>query len=110
MAEKAFATGSPVVDERGSLFVDWGSIPSGDTGKPFIFPEYPDKTIQRYAGTGTVTVEGSMDGTTYGALHDPQGVAISLADAAPVVIAENPRYIRVSVSGAAASVAVTGAR
>lgn len=66
---------------------------------------YVDITVQA-TGSGTVTVEGSNDGTNWVALKDPTGAAISLAAGsnAMAVLLEHPVLIRPVVAGGTATI------
>lgn len=66
---------------------------------------YAHRTAQRISGTGTYTVEGSNDGTTWGAL--PTAVS-AIATGAITILAGNPRFLRITVASAAATVAIYG--
>jgi hypothetical protein len=80
-----------------------------ENGIGFEAWEFPDKTITVY-GTGTVTVEGSPDGTNgWVGLKDQAGAAISLvvaASGAAALILENPKYMRVVNNNATGVLAV----
>jgi hypothetical protein len=84
----------------------WQTMLNGDTGSGVKIGRYPDKTVQ-VVGTfgvgGTVAIEGSNDGTNWGALHDPQGTAIAIQDLEPILIAESPLYIRPNVTAGTGS-------
>jgi hypothetical protein len=71
---------------------------------------YSDITVQA-VGSGTVTIEGSNDGTNWVALKDLAGAAISLAAGsnAMSVILEHPFFIRCVVAGGTATVMALGA-
>lgn len=108
MAEKAIE--SDVINEDGVRVVDWGTVPSGDTGKKLLAGGW-SWTFQRVAGTGTVVVQGSNDGTTFGALHASAGGAdISMGDAEPISPLERPLYLRPSVSANSADVIAVGVK
>lgn len=78
------------------------------TGDPVRVPEFPDRTVMAH-GSGTIAVEGSMDGTNWAQLRDHDGVAISaLAVNDPRIILENTRYMRVVVTGGTATVTIVG--
>ncbi len=70
---------------------------------------WPDRTIQAF-GSGTVTLEGSPDGTHWVALSDQDNVAISIAAASQEIafVLENPRYIRAVVAGGTSLVVISG--
>jgi hypothetical protein len=94
----------------GALIVTYAALAS-ESGEAFESYKWPDKTVQAY-GTGTVTVEGSNDGTHWVALNDLSGSPISLAAAssAASVILENPIHMRATVSGGTALVVITASR
>jgi hypothetical protein len=95
--------------QRDRLLVNYPQLTT--TGDMFEGWEYPDKTIQA-SGTGTVTLQGSNDGTNFVALNDIAGVAISLAaasNAASVVLA-NPKWMRAVCAGGTAAVTITCAK
>lgn len=89
----------------------WTYTDLNTTGTAFEGWMFPDKTIQA-TGTGTVTFEGSPNGTDFAALNDTSGAAISLTasseDAA--VVLENTKWFRAIVAGGTATVVITGAR
>ena len=95
-------TVTPVISLQGdgSILVVWSGLSgSGDDGAPVELPEHPDKTVQidgTNTGSPTVEMRGSLDGTTYVALTDGQGNAITKSLSAPSIeaIAENPRYTK----------------
>lgn len=84
---------------------------AAENGDAFEAFEFPDKTIQA-SGTGTVTVQGSADGTNWVALKDNLGVAISLGAATndSAVIAQNPKLMRAVNAGGSSLVVIQGAR
>ncbi len=63
----------------GELFVWQWTLASGDTADPISFAEYSDRSVQIEGddGGGTTTIEGTLDGTNYKVLTDPQGNALS---------------------------------
>lgn len=75
------------------------------TGVQGTVARYTDITIQA-TGTGTVTIEGSNNGTNWVALNDTSGAAISLAAASNAmgVLKEHPYYIRPVVAGGTATI------
>jgi hypothetical protein len=88
---------------------------TGETGNGIAtdFSRYHNrKNVQRLGGTGTVTVEGSNDGTNWIALNNTANptAAISLATGtnAAAGILEEPRYLRAVVAGGTATVTIIG--
>ncbi len=86
----------------GVFVASWTGLLNGDTGVGIGMGKFPDKTVQAvgpFGTAGAVTIEGSNDGgTTWGVLHDPQGVDISIGDTQPIVIAESPLLMRPDVT------------
>jgi hypothetical protein len=96
-----------VTNDKGQMVATFVDTAGGGTSKIVYTGDFPIKSVQRISGTGTYTVEGSMDGTTFGAL----GTAISAkGDAAIYPIPENPLYLRVTIAAAAATVVISGAK
>jgi hypothetical protein len=92
------------------VLITWTGLLNGDTGSPVEGVDYSDRTVQ-ISGTfgtgGSVTVEGSNDGSNYLALTDPQGNAITKTAAALEVIEEGPRYGRPNVTAGDGSTSLT---
>lgn len=104
MAEVAAAVtilGNAKPQNGSALVVLWEALANGDTGAPIDYTAFPDRSVQ-IVGTfgvgGSVTIEGSNDGTNFVALTDPQGNAITKTAAGLEAIAELPRYIRPNVT------------
>ena len=85
--------------------VSWAAIGDSDTCTAVAFSGASDKTVQINGtfGSATIVIQGSIDGTNYVTLTDPQGNALSKTSAAIETIMENVRYIRPSTSGGTAS-------
>ncbi len=99
------ATRDAIIDgptNDGVFVASWTGLLNTDTGVGIGMAKFPDKTVQvvgPFGTGGTVTIEGSNDGgTTWGVLHDPQGVDIAIQDSLPIVIAESPLLMRPDVS------------
>lgn len=94
-------------DEQDYAVAQW--VGETGTGGAVNMARWPDKTVQA-TGTGTVTVEGSMDGTNWTPLNDQAAAAVSLAAASDEmnVILENPIFIRVVNAGGTATVTILG--
>lgn len=82
---------------------------AAQNGDAFQLDNFPTKTIQA-SGTGTVTIEGSNDGTNYVALKDTAGVAISLAAASNAIsrCSDNPKFMRAVNAGGSSLVVIIG--
>lgn len=70
-------------------------------GLPARFVGSGDRTFQVFGtfGGGTVALQGSIDGTNWAALKDPQGDAIGLTAAGIVSVMECPTWVRPFTSG-----------
>lgn len=79
----------------------WDGLLNGDVGAAVEIPDFSDKTVT-FEGTfgtgGTIVFQGSNDGSNWYSLTDGQGNAISKTAAGIEAVAENPRYIRPSVT------------
>jgi hypothetical protein len=101
----------PIVAEfRDRMLITYGSVSvlGNETGDSVEAWEYPDKTIDVF-GTGTVTVEGSPDGTNWLGLKDQTGTLISIVVAAAsgrAFILENTKFIRAKNTSATGVLAV----
>lgn len=70
-------------------------------GNPARFVGSGDRTFQAlgtFGAGGTITLEGSLDGTNWAVLNDSAGNAISLTEAGIVSVAECPTWTRPKVS------------
>lgn len=95
----------------GEMFVWQWTLATGDTADPISFAEYSDRSVQIEGddGGGTTTIEGTLDGTNYKVLTDPQGNALSFT-AVNIIeqISEATVYIKpVLTGGAAGEITVT---
>lgn len=100
---------APNGNSNGAL-ITWALLANGDTGSPVEGVDFADRTVQ-IGGTfgvgGSVTLEGSNDGTTYFALTDPQGNAVTKTAAGLEVLEESPRYIRPNVTAGDGTTSLT---
>lgn len=80
--------------------ITW-TLASGDTATPVSFAEYTDRAVQITGddGGGTVTMAGSLDGSNYVTLTDPQGNALSFTTTAIEQIAEATIWIMPVLTG-----------
>lgn len=88
------------------VIVTWTGLTTSDTGAPVKLARFSDKTVHVKSGGGagfgsgaTVVIQGSNDGVTWVTLNDVFENPISIGSEAIAAIAENPFYIRPSVSG-----------
>lgn len=91
-------------------FVSWTPLLNGDSGAPYAMPGFADRAVQ-IAGTfgagGTVVIEGTIDGTNYVTLNDPQGVAISKTAAGLSEISQIVKLIRPRVTAGDGTTSIT---
>jgi len=95
---------------RGTEVIQYGPMGTGDTTTPFEAPNFGDKTVTLSGtfGTETVSIQGANEGDTvataanFTTLHnakDGNPLAFTVADIAQIL--ENPRYIKVLITGGA---------
>lgn len=79
---------------NGVQLAKWLDLDAGDSGKPIALAGWPDKTVQVIGGT-TVDFQGSMDGgTTWVAVSEPDGTALTGVGPGMYVIRDNPTLLR----------------
>lgn len=84
-----------------ALFV-WAALDLDDSGIPIECVDYSDRTVAitgTFGAAGSITMQGSNDNTTWFALTDPQGNAVTKTAAAMELLMEAPLYIRPLVTG-----------
>lgn len=77
--------------------VKWEGLLNGDDGTPVEMGAWPDRSVQvigTFGTGGSVSLEGSNDGTTWKALTDPQGNATTFTAAGIEAITELTWKIR----------------
>lgn len=88
--------------QRHAMQVSWGPLVSGDDGASVELPSnYQDRTVQIVAtfGDGTVTLQGSNDGSNFVTLKDINGTTISKTAAALEQVGVNSRHVKPAFSG-----------
>lgn len=99
-----------LVDYNRVTIVTWTGLLNSDDGAPIEQPSFADRTVA-FTGTfgvgGTVQVEGSIDGTNYFVLTDPQGNNISKTAAGLESVSEAVRYIRPKVTAGDGTTSLT---
>lgn len=88
----------------------WTGLDSDDSGSPIECVDYTDRTVAitgTFGSGGSVTLQGSNDGTTWFALTDPQGNAITKTAAAMELVIEAPVYIRPLVTAGDGTTSLT---
>ena len=97
---------------RSLRVVSWAPMVNGDVGSAtsFFLAHYRDRAVQVFGtfGTGgTVTMQGSMDGTNWATLHDPQGNALTFTAAGIKEVAEVCPYVRPSITAGDGTTSLT---
>ena len=80
----------------------WAAMANGDTGQAVELPWYADRTVQvigTYGASGKARIEGSLNGTDWATLSDPQGADLDISSVSQSIatVTELTRYIRPSV-------------
>lgn len=88
----------------------WPAMQSGDDGQPIELANFADRSVQvvgDFGVGGNVRIEGSLDGTNYATLTDPQGNALDITTAKIEAITELVRWIRPRVTAGDGSTNLT---
>jgi hypothetical protein len=93
-----------------SCLLSWAGLDSDDSGAPADMIDFPSMTVAvtgTFGSGGSVTLQGSLDGTNYFALTDAQGNAITKTAAGIEEVVEAPRYVRPSVTAGDGTTSLT---
>lgn len=85
----------------GFVIATWTGLDADDAGAGLILGGSYELTVQAtgtFGAGGNVALQGSNDGTTWGAMPNPGGTTIGLGDAVPDFCAIRPRYVRPKVT------------
>ena len=77
--------------------VTWTGLLNGDDGSSWEGPDCADRSVAvtgTFGTGGSITIQGSNDGTNWFALTDPQGNAITKTAAALEQITEITKFVR----------------
>ena len=92
------------------VIVTWPNLANGDDGKPIELANFADRSVQvtgEFGIGGLVRIEGSINGTDYAPLTDPQGNNLDINTAKIEAVAELVRWIRPRVTAGDGSTAIT---
>jgi hypothetical protein len=93
-----------------SKLVTWTGLLNTDDGAPADWVDYSDRCLQ-VAGTfgagGSVTIQGSNDGTNWASLADPQGNALVFTSQRIEQALELPRFVRPLVTAGDGTTSLT---
>jgi hypothetical protein len=86
-----------------TTLITWAGLTqaSADVGDGAMTNKYPERTVQAigtFGVGGSMALQGSNDGTNWGALKDAYGVLIALTTSVPVAIGDNPLFIRPAIT------------
>lgn len=103
MANKIPVVNRAVQSAQSVAKVTW-NLTDTDVGLPIELTDHSDRSVQVDGafGGGTVTLEGSNDGTNWFTLRDPQGTALSFTTAALKQVMETTLFTRANLTGGAA--------
>jgi len=83
------------------MYTTWSGLLNGDSGTPYSMPGFADRAFQItgvFGVGGSISIEGSLNGTSYIVLTDPQGNALTKTAAAIEQISEIVKFIRPNVT------------
>ena len=105
MAARDFAVLPAFATLNNAIVGQWSGIVNGDTLNPLALPNYRDKSVsvEGTMGPATLTIQGSLDGTNWYTLNDPQGTVLTFVTATKRIEAVEQgaiAYIRGVLSGA----------
>lgn len=96
MATRTVSVNAFVENQQVTVFT-WTGLLNGDDGSPVDWAVWPDRSVQ-FIGTfgagGSISLQGSNDGTNWVILNDLQGSVITKTSAGLEGIAEITRYVR----------------
>ena len=84
-----------------TILAQWADLANGDEGEALPFSQYADKTVQvvgTFGAGGSVTIEGSNNGTDWAVLADAQGNALNITSAKIEQVLEVTQYVRPRVT------------
>jgi len=94
---EAVITNSTAGISRASYTVFWEGLDSDDSGAVQQLSDYADRTVQvvgTFGSGGSISLQGSNDGTTWAILTDPTGVALTFTSTGLRAVTEATRYVR----------------
>jgi hypothetical protein len=86
------------------------TLANGETGEGLALPNHADRSVQvsgTFGSGGSVSIEGSLDGTTWATLTDPQGNNLAITTAKIETVMEATLYIRPRVTAGDGTTALT---
>jgi hypothetical protein len=93
-----------------SKLVTWTGLLNTDDGAPADWVDYSDRCFQvtgTFGAGGSVTIQGSNDGTNWASLADPQGNALVFTSQRIEQALELPRFVRPLVTAGDGTTSLT---
>lgn len=84
-----------------SKLITWSGLLNGDDGAAAQWTDFADRCFQvtgTFGAGGSLTIEGSNDGTNWSILSDPQGNPLTFTTGRIEQALELPRYVRPRVT------------
>jgi hypothetical protein len=97
-------------DIAGNLAHVWAGMALGDTGQEAVHSGTGDRTVQvfgTFGAGGSVTIQGTLDGTNWASLHDTNGVALTFTTAGIRTVLQNVLAIRPVITGGDGTTSLT---
>ena len=110
MTVKALTISTSQVAPHQAWIASWGPMANGDTGAPFEAPSSGDRSVQvtgTFGAAGSVSIEGSNDGTNWATLRDPANGSLAITAASIRAVMELTRYIRPNVTAGDGTTSLT---
>ena len=88
-------------DIAGNYAYVWSNLANGDDGQPARYSGSGDRTVQVlgiFGSGGSVTIEGTLDGTNWATLHDTGGSDLTFTSAGIEAVLENCLSVRANVT------------
>ena len=83
-------------DGDGSVVIlSWAAVPNGNDGSPAEYSEYTNKSVQvngTFGVAGSVSLEGSNDGTNWFVLTRPGATALTFTAAGLAAVVEATKF------------------
>lgn len=88
-------------DIAGNFAYVWAGLDNGDDGQPARYSGSGDRTVQvfgTFGSGGSVTIQGTLDGTNWATLHDTSGTALTFTASGIETVLENCLEVRPNVT------------
>jgi hypothetical protein len=92
------------------VIATWAAMPNGEVGTPVELGNFADRSVQItgvFGVGGNLRIEGSINGTDYAPLTDPQGNALDFTTPKIEAISELVRYVRPRVTAGDGTTSIT---